>query len=88
MLEGKKSAMNREKIKSLDSIGFFWMAKQKDGGAPAIGTNYGTGAAGAGGAAGLLGMMNMGGSHEEEKNEGYGEEADEGSDDDDDVADD
>lgn len=32
LLEGKKNACNREKIAALDSIGFFWAAKQKDGG--------------------------------------------------------
>ena len=32
MIEGKKSSMTREKAQALDSIGFFWAAKQKDGG--------------------------------------------------------
>jgi len=71
MLEGKKSAMNNEKITALDSIGFFWMAKQKDGGAVAVGET----AAAAGGSLppSLPGF--------EGKSEGYGDDADEGSDD-------
>ncbi|KAL7438424.1 hypothetical protein ACHAXM_006314 [Skeletonema potamos] len=83
LLNGEKSAMNREKIKALDSIGFFWMAKQKDGDAPVVGANNGAVAAAAAAGGGGFGV-DMGGSssslHDEEKNEGYGEEVDEGSD--------
>mmetsp|Transcript_3324 Transcript_3324/g.5566 ORF Transcript_3324/g.5566 Transcript_3324/m.5566 type:complete len:508 (-) Transcript_3324:32-1555(-) len=71
MLEGKKSAMNNEKITALDSIGFFWMAKQKDGGAVAVGET--TAAAGGSLPPSLPGF--------EGKSEGYGDDADEGSDD-------
>mmetsp|Transcript_17831 Transcript_17831/g.25268 ORF Transcript_17831/g.25268 Transcript_17831/m.25268 type:complete len:522 (-) Transcript_17831:123-1688(-) len=73
MLEGKKSAMNNEKIAALDSIGFFWMAKQKDGGAVAVGETHHGGGGVAIAAPPLL--PGMGG-----KSEGYGEEVDEGDD--------
>ncbi len=79
MLEGKKSAMNSEKIKALDSIGFFWMAKQKDGGAVAVGETHhhrgggGVAVADAAAAPPLLPGMGNG--------EGYGEEVEEGGDD-------
>jgi len=75
MLEGKKSAMNNEKITALDSIGFFWMAKQKDGGAVAVGETTAVAGAAAGGSLppSLPGF--------EGKSEGYGDDADEGSDD-------
>lgn len=69
MLEGKKSAMNNEKIAALDSIGFFWMAKQKD----KDGALRGGGGGDANAAPPLL--PGMGG-----KSEGYGEEVDEGDD--------
>ena len=32
MLEGKKTAMNEEKIAALDSIGFFWVANPNGAG--------------------------------------------------------
>ena len=73
MLEGKKSAMNEEKITALDSIGFFWMAKQKDGGAVAVGETAAV-VAGAGSLPPSLPGF-------EGKSEGYGDDADEGSDD-------
>ena len=31
IIDSKKSAMNSEKVAALDSIDFFWNAKQKDG---------------------------------------------------------
>ncbi len=73
MLEGKKSAMNNEKIAALDSIGFFWMAKQKDGGAVAVGVGGGSGGGGDAVVAPPL-LPGMG------KSEGYGDEVDEGDD--------
>ncbi|KAL7495928.1 hypothetical protein ACHAWT_004235 [Skeletonema menzelii] len=63
MIDGKKSAMNNEKMAALDSIGFFWMAKQKDGGE--IG--------GSAAAAAVPSLPPVG------KSEGYGEEVDEDS---------
>lgn len=77
MLEGKKSAMNNEKIAALDSIGFFWMAKQKDGGAVAVGEthHHHRGGGGGGEVAAPPLLPGMGG-----KSEGYGEEVDEGDD--------
>ena len=63
MIDGKKSAMNNEKMAALDSIGFFWMAKQKDEGE--IG--------GSADAAAVPSLPPVG------KSEGYGEEVDEDS---------
>ena len=61
MIEGKKSAMNREKMIALDSIGFFWMAKQKDSslsnGSSGSGVSCGVVENGAG--YGDLGMLDM-----------------------------
>ena len=71
--------MNSEKIKALDSIGFFWMAKQKDRGAVAVGETLhhhrggGVDVAALAAAPPLLPGMGKG--------EGYGEEVDEGGDD-------
>ena len=61
MIDGKKSAMNSEKVAALDSIDFFWNAKQKDGGG-------GEGENG-GGAVPMLPSVG--------KSEGYGEDVDE-----------
>ena len=81
LLQGKKNAMNREKIAALDSIGFFWAAKQKDGGNSAgIG-----GAAVDGGGGGMSYLNDMMGSGfmqpQPGQNEGFGGELEDDEDD-------
>ena len=79
MLEGKKNAMNREKITALDSIGFFWNATQKDGGQKSLAVGTEGGGAAAAAAAGGLDIMGRSPPFRGRMREGYGEDADDGS---------